>query len=655
MSVYDFDYAALQALESREAGSAMRPPDIPSFELHRRIGRGRFGEVWLATERATGIHRAVKIIPKSVASATSVHATELNGIIHYLEAAKDNPNLLQIFDVAEAHQHVYMVMELADDLRGVPSWSIGDYQPKTLAGVIEAHQHGRIPPDEALAITDEVLSGLDALHKVGNVHRDVKPANILYVDNRVKLGDPGLVSVMDHARDSSGTVGYMPLDDRRGPARDVFAVGRLLYHMLTGWHASQFPDLPGELFVAPARVRDYRRAIRVMNKAAHPKASEAFQTASEMRRAVNEWRSGFWSWRGARRFYQGIAIGALALLAMIALIVRSSLRQPAEHAAGVQTHLVSVQPVKDSSGAYDLVLQFSDGDTTRFRPGQGKVRSALLVDFAGDGRPSLAVGFEASAPGEYAGALAVFDPSDCRAQPEAPPALFKDQLCEAPPNVFGEPTGPCHSETLWAGDLDAIPGEELIVASIHHRGSAHLAAFTRGGTRLGDYWHFGWPMNDPRARPVTVDVEGQACVAFPLIANEIREGQRRDLANERLHTALLILDAETLIRARASDRPINNFWTINEWMNRGSRCPPVAYGYVAPGYWTRVDEQDLVRLSRFVGGTNTIIALELRDGTEIELDAELDLQELRVPDRESRERAEAGIDAIWRKTWPPSH
>src|SRR6185295_8141836 len=100
-----------------------------------------------------------------------------------------------------------------------------------------------LPIEEATAIAGRVCDGLAAAHAVDVIHRDVKPDNVLLApDGRVVMADFGVAAVGVSSRgELSGTPAYMAPEQARGepptPAADVYAVGLLLYEMITGKRA----------------------------------------------------------------------------------------------------------------------------------------------------------------------------------------------------------------------------------------------------------------------------------------------------------------------------------------------------------------------------------------------------------------------------------
>ena len=131
-------------------------------------------------------------------------------------------------------------MDLADDLTGTPGSADPGYRPATLQSRLQA---GPLPPEECRRRARELLAGLAALHDAGMVHRDVKPANCLFVGGELRLADFGLLTEADRQMSRVGTESYMPPDGRMDARADVYAAGLTVYEMITGLPTTCFPSL----------------------------------------------------------------------------------------------------------------------------------------------------------------------------------------------------------------------------------------------------------------------------------------------------------------------------------------------------------------------------------------------------------------------------
>src|ERR1051326_7075015 len=250
------------------------PSRISDYTLIAQIGRGSFGTVYLA-ESLLGKRCAVKVLIKPrvgelhVARGASQYdpQKELTGIRNYQKIATGHPNLVQVLHVGETEDCFYYVMELADDEnelraadqpRALPPSEMAQtdprsaaerqalvtgshaYAPATLKSLIE--RSAPLLPQRALDISAAILRGLAHLHEHGLIHRDVKPANVLFVNGVPKLADLGLVSTTDRDLTLVGTPGYMPLDGRMDQSADLYAAGIVLYEMITGFDRARFPE-----------------------------------------------------------------------------------------------------------------------------------------------------------------------------------------------------------------------------------------------------------------------------------------------------------------------------------------------------------------------------------------------------------------------------
>src|SRR5450432_2247927 len=94
-------------------------PVVPDYDLLRRIGRGAYGEVWLARSQATGALRAAKIVWRHTFEDARPFQREFNGIQQFERISREHPSQLALFHIGrnEPGGYFYYVMELADDVR----------------------------------------------------------------------------------------------------------------------------------------------------------------------------------------------------------------------------------------------------------------------------------------------------------------------------------------------------------------------------------------------------------------------------------------------------------------------------------------------------------------------------------------------------------
>jgi serine/threonine protein kinase len=217
--------------------SGSRPLD--GYTIKRGVGRGGFGEVYFALSDA-GKEVALKLIRRNL-------DVELRGVTHCLNLK--HPNLVSLYDIRnDVHDDRWVVMEFVSG--------------QSLDQVIAQYPDG-MPIDLVLHWFHGISAGVGYLHDHGIVHRDMKPAN-LFMDQwaglgraglgtgdegegvarggTVKIGDYGLSKFISCSRrsgqtESVGTVHYMApeiANGRYGREIDIYALGIILYEMLTG-------------------------------------------------------------------------------------------------------------------------------------------------------------------------------------------------------------------------------------------------------------------------------------------------------------------------------------------------------------------------------------------------------------------------------------
>jgi class 3 adenylate cyclase len=217
-------------------------PEIPEYRLLRLTGQGAYGEVWLA-QSLTGVYRAVKIVHRDQFEDAKPYEREFTGITKYEPVSRKHEGLIDLLHVghSEDDSFFYYVMELADDQRAREEINPREYRPRTLQSELEAR--GKLSIGECLEVGSRLARGLAFLHDHNLLHRDVKPANIVYVDGHPKLADIGLVTTMDNASTLVGTMGYIPPEGPGKPSSDIYALGMVLYELSTGKDRADFPEI----------------------------------------------------------------------------------------------------------------------------------------------------------------------------------------------------------------------------------------------------------------------------------------------------------------------------------------------------------------------------------------------------------------------------
>jgi TolB-like protein/tetratricopeptide (TPR) repeat protein len=228
-------------------------PPVPDYELLRRIGRGSYGDVWLA-RGITGIYRAVKVVWRDRFENADPFEREFRGLRDFAAISLQAKGQMALLHIGrnDALGFFYYVMELADDASTGRAFDPATYVPLTLKEW--RRRKGRVPASEVVTAGVELATSLAALHASGLVHRDIKPSNVILVNGQAKLADIGLVADAHEAHTFIGTVGYVPPEGPGSPAADVYALGCVLYELATGLDLGEFPQLPPEL----SRLRDHR-------------------------------------------------------------------------------------------------------------------------------------------------------------------------------------------------------------------------------------------------------------------------------------------------------------------------------------------------------------------------------------------------------------
>ncbi len=254
---------------------------IADYTLLRPVGRGAYGEVWLARS-VTGVHRAVKIVRRASFNEDRPFDREFAGIKRFEPVSVGQESQVSLLHVGrnDAAGFFYYVMELADDIETGDEIFPDRYVPKTLKE-LRARQK-RLPAEECLAISLSLSRALAHLHAHGLVHRDIKPSNVIFVHGVPKLADIGLVSAIDTSHSFVGTEGFVPPEGPGGAAADVFSLGKVIYEISSGQDRNDFPKLPEALDTLADR-RALFELNEVVLKACDPDLQRRYATAESMR------------------------------------------------------------------------------------------------------------------------------------------------------------------------------------------------------------------------------------------------------------------------------------------------------------------------------------------------------------------------------------
>lgn len=196
---------------------------IGLYTLIRKLGRGGFGEVWLAERRAKFVTTKVAV---KLPLDEQIDHEAIKQEATLWEQASGHPNILPIIDADEYDGQIVIVSEYAPD-GSLEEWL------KT---------HGAMPVERAIETTIQILDGLEFLHSRNIIHRDLKPANILLQGTTARLADFGIsralrMTATSQSQNISGTFAYMSpeaLDGKRSVQTDIWSVGVNLYQFLTG-------------------------------------------------------------------------------------------------------------------------------------------------------------------------------------------------------------------------------------------------------------------------------------------------------------------------------------------------------------------------------------------------------------------------------------
>jgi eukaryotic-like serine/threonine-protein kinase len=254
-------------------------PIIPDHELLRVIGRGAYGEIWLA-RTVTGAFRAVKVVYRSTFESERAFLREFEGMSAFEPISRAHAGFMNILHVGRTAGYLYYTMELADDQLAGRRIDIVSYEPRTLK--IDLARHKRLSADDSIRLGLSLTEALEALHARGLTHRDIKPSNIIFIEGVPKLADIGLVAASGQ-QSFVGTEGYVPPEGPGTPRADIYSLGKLLYETCTGKDRLDFPEIDSQLSTRPDRER-LLQLNEVLVKACANDPKKRYASAADMHR-----------------------------------------------------------------------------------------------------------------------------------------------------------------------------------------------------------------------------------------------------------------------------------------------------------------------------------------------------------------------------------
>jgi serine/threonine-protein kinase len=322
--------AADTAPATRAAAAEM--PALPGYEILAKLGTGSYGVVYKARQADLRRVVALKMI-RFEEDLADPHRLALIRREAEAVAQLNHPNVVQIYDFGEHQGRPYFAMEYVEG---------GSLEQRLKAGPL--------PPQEAATMLETLAGALQAAHDKGVIHRDLKPGNVLLTpDGCPKVADFGLAKLLNTEASLIpsgaivGTASYMAPEQAAGRGRevkepaDVYALGAILYHMLTGrppFAGDTFANILSQVISREPNPPELGRAqcdlgaicLKCLEKEPARRYASAGALADDLRRFSDgqptaarprRWYEN--AWRGLRKRPWAGAAAALCVLVPMAL------------------------------------------------------------------------------------------------------------------------------------------------------------------------------------------------------------------------------------------------------------------------------------------------------------------------------------------------
>jgi ABC-type branched-subunit amino acid transport system substrate-binding protein/DNA-binding beta-propeller fold protein YncE len=315
------------------------------YRVESLLGRGGMGVLYRATDLSLDRPVALKLIAPELAEDERFRSRFLKE--PRLAAALDHPHVVPIYEAGEHEGQLFLAMRYVEG--------------SDLKSVLE--REGKLAPERVLAVLSQVADALDAAHRRGLVHRDVKPANVLLdEDGHAYLTDFGVSKQLGGVSTDTGrvvgTLDYLAPEQIRGEKvdgrTDCYALACVLYECLDGAppfrHETEAETLWAHMQEPPPRAPGYPELDPVLGRGLAKEKEGRYASCGELVAAAASALGFEPPARRARRLRVGrrlLLAGGVLLLAAVAAAGVRELTQDEESAGGV------VQVAPDSVGVLD--------------------------------------------------------------------------------------------------------------------------------------------------------------------------------------------------------------------------------------------------------------------------------------------------------------